>query len=86
LNFALVTTGPSIGTQPLPDTAYWNTSTAGNYSDGGAGGVGTFRQDTNWTPFSGAIEFDVAPEPCTGTLMGIALLGIGFVRLRSKRQ
>jgi hypothetical protein len=86
LNFALVTTGPSVGTQPLPDTAYWNTSTASNYADGGAGGVGTLRQDTNWTPFSGAIEFDVAPEPCTGPLVGLALFGIGFLRLHWKLQ
>jgi len=64
LNFGLADVPPSVGSNPLPDTAYWNTSYAGFYTDGGAGGVGTFRQDTNWSPYSGAITFNAAvPEP-----------------------
>src|SRR5262249_812888 len=38
LNFGLTTAAPSTGSNPFPDTAYWNTTTAGNYADGGAGG------------------------------------------------
>ena len=67
LNFGLATTPPeplpSVGSRPFPDTAYWNTQTAANYTDLGAGGVGTFRRDTNWTPFSGAASFVAVPPP-----------------------
>lgn len=38
---------PTVGTQPDPDGIFWNTQTAGNYCDGGAGGTGTLRDDTN---------------------------------------
>ncbi len=38
-----------------PDAVFWNTSTAGNYTDGGTGGVGIFRRDTNWTPYRPAV-------------------------------
>lgn len=87
LNFALSSVGPSVGSQPLPDTAYWNTETASNYADGGAAGVGVFRQDTNWTPYSGAIEFDVAtPEPSTFILIGLGLAGLGFAGRKRVRQ
>ncbi|HWX41847.1 MAG TPA: VCBS repeat-containing protein [Blastocatellia bacterium] len=57
LNFGLAQVPPTVGTNPFPDSAYWNTATAGNYSDGGTGGVGVFRRDTAWTPFSGAVTF-----------------------------
>jgi hypothetical protein len=57
LNFGLAQVQPTTGTNPFPDTAYWNTMTPTNYADGGAAGVGVFRRDTNWTPYSGAITF-----------------------------
>ena len=40
----------TVGTDDNADNVFWNTSFAGFYSDGGAGGTGTFRQDTNWAP------------------------------------
>jgi hypothetical protein len=81
LNFGLSMTEPSVGSQPLPGTAYWNTSTASDYADGGVRGVATFRLDSNWTPYSGAIEFDgSAPEPSTCVLIGFGLLGFGSLR------
>jgi hypothetical protein len=40
----------SVGTDANTDGVFWNTMTASNYTDGGSGGVGTFREDTNWTP------------------------------------
>jgi hypothetical protein len=84
---------PSVGSRPFPDTAYWNTATAGNYADGGAGGTGTFRRDTGWSapppPFSGAVSFQATtlsstPEPGTFALLGMGLLGIGLVARRRR--
>jgi hypothetical protein len=85
LNFGLSMTAPTIGSNPLPDTAYWNTQTASNYGDNGAGGVGTFRQDTNWTPYSGAVAF-ATPEPGSMTLMVCGLtLWLAVSRRMSRR-
>ena len=48
---------PSVGTDPLPDDAYLNSSWAGAYCDGGTGGVGVFRLDQGcWTGFQPAIK------------------------------
>jgi hypothetical protein len=63
LNFGLAQVQPTTGTNPFPDTAYWNTATAANYADGGVAGVGVFRRDTNWTPYRGAISFAVPSVP-----------------------
>ena len=57
LNMGLGTTGPNIGTNVNPDLLFWNTTYAGFYSDGGAGGVGIFRADTNWSPYSPIFKF-----------------------------
>jgi hypothetical protein len=78
LNFGLSNQPPSVGSNPFPDTAYWNTQTAANYADGGAGGVGTFRRDTAWTPFSGAISFEVEDLPPIPTLSPLGLLVLVF--------
>jgi hypothetical protein len=43
---------PSVGSDVEPDALFWNTKTAANYADNGAGGTGTFRRDTGWTPYS----------------------------------
>jgi len=88
LNFALSTTSPSVGSDPLPDTAYWETSYGGFYADGGASGVGTFRQDTNWSEYSGAIEFSTAsdtPEPSTLLLLGSGLSVLAGACLRRSK-
>jgi hypothetical protein len=42
-----VTTGSDVNT----DRVFWNTSVASFYADGGAAGVGIFREDTKWAPF-----------------------------------
>ena len=36
----------TIGTDPNPNTVFWNTATPSNYCDGGAAGSGTFRLDS----------------------------------------
>lgn len=92
LNFALSPVAPTVGSNPLPDTAYWNTSFAGFYADGGTGGVGTFRQDQNWSPYSGMIQFDATsgaavPEPrYTALAAGLVLLGLMAGRAISSRR
>ncbi len=48
--------GPSVGTDVNSDNVFWNTSTAGNYTDGGTAGVGVLRFDTNWTPYVPAVQ------------------------------
>ncbi len=58
--------GPSVGTDVNPDAVFWNTETAAWYADGGADGVGIFRQDTNWTGYVPAVQFTAAtPAPTT---------------------
>jgi len=78
LNFALASTGALVGSDRLPGTAYWNTTNASDYADGGAAGVGVFRQDQNWGPYAGAIEFDGTTGPEPGTL---ALLAAGLAAM-----
>ena len=56
----------TVGSDNNTDAVFWNTETASNYTDGGAGGVGTFREDTNWTPY-GTVALQVtASEPLVG--------------------
>jgi len=56
LNVAL-NAPPTVGSDPLPDDAYQNSTAANQYCDGGAGGTGTFRLDSGcWTGFQPAIR------------------------------
>ncbi len=48
----------TIGTDDNPDNVFWNTSYGPFYADGGAAGVGIFRQDTAWAP-NGTVAFRV---------------------------
>lgn len=84
LNFGLSEIAPSVGSNPLPDSAYIASTWAGLYTDGGAGGVGVFRQDTNWTPYSGAIEFDAASVPEPSSWLLLATVAGGLI-LRKRR-
>lgn len=54
----------SVGTDDSGDKVFWNTSTAGWYTDGGAGGVGIFREDSNWTP-NGTVSLRITAAPPT---------------------
>jgi hypothetical protein len=85
LNMGLIAGPPRVGSNPLPDTAYVNTTWAGFYSDGGSGGVGTFRQDTGWAPYgAGAIEITGTPEPTTCLLLGGGLIALSLLRRRRR--
>jgi hypothetical protein len=56
----------SVGNDDSADNTFWNTSFAGFYTDGGAAGVGTFRQDTNWAP-NGTVAIKItASAPLVG--------------------
>jgi len=57
LNVGLATGTPaSVGLDAESDAVFWNTMTPSNYTDGGAGGIGTFRRDDNWSPFAPAFQ------------------------------
>ena len=47
---------PSVGVDVEPGFAFWNTLTASSYSDGGVGGIGTFRRDGGWLNYSPAVQ------------------------------
>jgi hypothetical protein len=66
LNVGLNSTSPvAVGTDVNTDAVYWNTLTPANYTDGGAGGVGIFRLDTGWTPYTPAVQFTTFALPTT---------------------
>lgn len=86
LNFGLAQVPPTVGSNPFPDTAYWNTLAA-NYTASCPGG--TLCRDTNWTPFSGAIRFDAqalaqvpALSPAGLALLALCLTFLALARLR----
>jgi len=57
----------SVGTDDDADNVFWNTSHAPFYADGGAAGVGIFREDTNWAP-NGTVAIKInAAATCTPT-------------------
>jgi hypothetical protein len=91
LNFALATTPPTAGSNPLPDTGYYTDS-----------GTGVFHQDTGWTPYSGAVEFSgqawsaeagasdqlqsaSAPEPSSLLLLATGVCGLTLLLMRRGR-
>jgi hypothetical protein len=77
LNFGLIGDGvdpvtPSVGSDLVANSAYWNTSYGPFYGDGGAGGVGTFRLDADdWEGFDPAVDFEgvSVPEPASILLL-----------------
>ena len=85
LNVALNTAaggGVTVGSNDNLDDVMWNTTTAGWYTDGGAGGVGVFRQDTGWTGYTPMISFSAVPTPGAAALAGLG----GIAALRRRRR
>lgn len=82
LNMGLNTSvggGVTVGSTDL-DTLFWDTATAGWYTDGGAAGVNIFREDTNWLGYNPMASFEAVPGPG-----GLALLG-GMRLMGSRRR
>ena len=87
LNVALASdpAQPTIGVNVDVDSMVWNTSHGPFYADGGAGGVGTLRFDTTWTPYTTALEINAVPEPASVALAGVATLGLIVVRRKASK-
>lgn len=88
LNFALNTVAPSVGVDVNADSLFWNTSHAGFYADGGVAGTSTFRNDTGWSGYVPAVEFNAVapvPEPSTLVLLGAGLAGAVLIRRKVKK-
>ena len=69
LNVGTTPGPPSVGTDDSLDRVFWDTLTAGWYTDGGVGGVGIFREDTAWTGY-GSIPIQItATSPTTTNLV-----------------
>ncbi len=66
LNVGLNKTPPvAVGTDVYPGGVYINYQHAAFYTDSGAGGVGTFRLDTGWAPYTPAVQFTTFALPTT---------------------
>ncbi|MEI7749770.1 MAG: SdrD B-like domain-containing protein [Candidatus Moraniibacteriota bacterium] len=64
LNFSTPDTVPSVGVDNNADAIFWDTDGAKNYTDGGAAGVGIFRQDTGWSTYVPSARLNaIVPNP-----------------------
>ncbi|MBX7053580.1 MAG: carboxypeptidase regulatory-like domain-containing protein [Pyrinomonadaceae bacterium] len=72
LNVAAIGSPASVGSDANADRTFWNTSTAAWYTDGGAGGVGIFREDTGWLGY-GTIPFKI-----TASSVGPTIINAGY--------
>jgi hypothetical protein len=77
---------PSVGSDLVPGSVYWNTSYAGFYSNPSAV-AGVFQQDSDWAPYDPAISFSAAtPEPSLLLPLGLGLAGLLLVRYKFAKK
>lgn len=67
----------TTGTDDNTDNVFFNTSTAGWYTDGGAGGVGIFREDTAWGAY-GTVPIQIVAGPPPVPAVGLSTTSINF--------
>ena len=73
LNVGLNTASPTTGIDVEEDAMFWNTMTPGNYADGGTAGVGTFRRDTGWAPYTPAVSLTASAGGCSFSTSGTTI-------------
>jgi hypothetical protein len=56
LNLGLASNPPSVGENAVNGTVFLNSDNPATYNDGGAGGVGVFRMDSGWFPYTPFLE------------------------------
>ncbi len=86
LNFACKGIAPTVGSDVDPDGVYWNTKTAAWYADGGAGGVGTFRKDWNWTGYAPMARFETLGEPSVPGPAAVLPFAVGLLAAAKRRR
>ncbi|MFT3686723.1 MAG: hypothetical protein QM783_17685 [Phycisphaerales bacterium] len=86
LNVALNTAaggGITVGSNDNLNDAFVSSTWSGNYFDGGAGGLGSFRQDDGWWDgYTPMISFSAVPTPGAAALAGLG----GIAALRRRRR
>ena len=74
LNVAAISGPATIGNDDSLDRIFFSSITPSWYTDNGAGGVGIFREDTNWSPNNGTIPIKVtATTPPTAQVINANL-------------
>ncbi|MGD0435459.1 MAG: hypothetical protein ABSB86_03285 [Bryobacteraceae bacterium] len=79
---------PSVGSDLVAGSLYWNTSYAGFYTNPSAT-PGVFQQDTDWAPYDPAIAFSAAtavPEPSLLWPVGLGFVCLIAVRYKFHKQ
>jgi hypothetical protein len=93
LNLGFLPNPPTVGSDPVADSAYVYSKVALAYCDGGTAGTSVFRQDAGcWAPFIATAQFDansgvsLTPAPGSLLLLSTGLVGLGFVRFWKTRK
>jgi hypothetical protein len=76
---------PSVGSDIVPGSVYWNTSYAGFYTNPSAT-PRVFQQDSLWAPYDPAISFTAVPEPSVLLLLGLNLPGLFVICLKFRKK
>jgi len=63
LNLGVTSAAPAVGADVEGDALYHDSTFPGFYADGGTGGVGIFRHDTGWIPYTPAVQVAASDPP-----------------------